>query len=166
VLIVLGALLLIELYADSHPEFGEVVDSIGYLPAIVAGFIAFAAATGTVDSSLLQLSASGLLGGGTAAVVKGVRNRMRAPIRASVEDLHEHAGTLETAGETGAAAAISAASFIAPAAGAAVALLAILSALGLGAILKGGKAPCPRCGAMIDPRALVCAGCKATVRET
>lgn len=163
VLIVLGVLLLIELYADSHPEFGEVVDSIGYLPAIVAGFIAFAAVTGTVDSSLLQLSASGLLGSGTAVVVHGIRNRMRAPIRESVEDLHDHAGAFATAGEAGAAAVISSASFIAPAAGAAAAVLAIISALALGGMVRGAKISCPHCGTMIDRRALVCAGCKAEV---
>lgn len=160
VLIVLGVLLVIELYADSHPEFGEMVDSIGYLPALVAGFIAFAAATGTVDSSLLHLAASGLLGSGTAVVVHGIRNKMRAPLRQGVEDVHDHAGALTTAAETGAAAAISAASFIVPAAGAVAAVLAIFSALALGGILRGAKIPCPHCGGMIDRRALVCAGCK------
>jgi hypothetical protein len=163
VLIILSVLLIVELYADSHPEFGELVDSIGYLPAVVSGFIAFAAVTGTVDSSLLQLSASGLLGSGTAVVVRGIRNRMRAPLRESVEDLHDHAGALTTAGEAGAAAAISAASFVVPAAGAVAAALAILSALALGGILKGAKVPCPHCKAMIDRRALVCAECR---RET
>jgi len=166
VLIILGVLLVIELYADSHPEFGEFVDSIGYLPSLVAGFIAFAATTGTVDESLLKLAASGLLGSGTAVVVRSIRNRMRAPLRESVEDLHDHAGALATAGEAGATAAISAASFMVPAAGAVAALLAVISAFSLGAILKGARVACPHCGTMIDSRALVCAGCKADVVGT
>jgi hypothetical protein len=163
VLVILTVLLVIELWADSHPEFGEIVDTIGYLPAIVAGFISFAAATGTVDSSLLQLSASGLLGSGTAVVVRGIRNRMRAPIRQNVEDLHEHAGAIATAGEAGAAAVISAASFVAPVAGAAAAGIAIVSALAIGGALGNRAVPCPHCGAPIDPRALVCAKCKGDV---
>ena len=163
VLIVLSGLLLLELYADSHPELGELVDTIGYLPSFVAGFIAFAAVTGKVDSSLLQLAGSGLLGSGTAVVVRTVRNRMRAPFRESVEDLHDHAGVFATAGEAGAATAISAASFVVPAAGAVAALLAVISALALGGIARGAKVACPHCGAMIDRRALVCAGCKAAV---
>ena len=163
VLAVLIALLVVELYADSHPEFGSWIDSVGFLPAIVFGFISFAAATGTVDSSLLQLTGSGLLGSGTAVVVKGVRNMVRRPFRDHVESVHEHVGTAATMGEAVFAGGVSAASVLAPVAGAILAGVALLSAISLGAITRGAKAVCPKCAAKIDPRALVCPACRADV---
>ncbi len=161
VLAVLIVMLLLELYADAQPEFGQWLDSIGYLPAIVSGFIAFAAATGTVDSSLLQLTASGLLGSGTAVVVKAVRNAVRKPFREHAESVHEHVGSAATAGEAVFAGAVSVASVIAPVAGGVLAVVAIGSALSLGAITRGAKAVCAKCGEKVDSRALVCPSCRA-----
>lgn len=163
VIAVLLAMLIVELYADAHPEFGAWVDSIGYLPAIVSGFIAFAAATGTVDSSLLQLTGSGLLGSSTAVVVKGIRNAVRRPLREHVESMHEHVGSAATAGEAGLAGVVSVASILAPVAGGILAAVAIVSALSLGAITRGAKPVCGKCGEKIDRRALVCPSCRAEV---
>lgn len=163
VLAVLVAMLLVEVYADSHPEFGTWIDSIGYLPAIVSGFIAFAAATGTVDSSLLQLTTSGLFGSGTAVVVKGIRNAVRRPFREHVESVHEHVGAAATAGEAGLAGVVSVASIVAPVAGGILAVVAIGSALSLSAITRGAKSACAKCGEKIDRRALVCPSCRAEV---
>lgn len=163
VLAVLIAMLLVELYADSHPELGSWADSIGYLPAVVSGFIAFAAATGSVDSSLLQLTASGLLGSGTAVTVRAIRNIVRKPFRDHVESTHDGVGKAATAGEAAFAGAVSAASFVAPVAGGVLAVVAIVSALALGAITRGARPSCPNCGVKLDPRALVCASCRAEV---
>lgn len=164
VLAVLIVMLLVELYADSHPELGSWTDTVGYLPAIVSGFIAFAASTGKVDSNLAQLAASGLLGGGTAAVTRFVRNLVRRPFRDHVESAHHSAGTAATAGEAAFAGAVSAASFLAPLAAAVLAAVAIVAAGALAMMARGGKAACPHCGAAIDARALVCAACRADVR--
>ena len=49
-----------------HPEVSELNDVAQYLPALISGFVAFAAVTGNVDSSLLHLVASGVIGGGAA----------------------------------------------------------------------------------------------------
>jgi hypothetical protein len=164
VLAVLIVMLLVELYADSHPELGAWADSVGYLPAILSGFITFAASTGKIDSSLVQLATSGLLGGATAAGVRLVRNVVRRPFRDHVESVHHRVGTAATAGEAAFAGAVSAVSFLAPILAAVLAVIAIVAALSLAAIARGGKATCPACGAKIDPRALVCASCRAEVR--
>jgi hypothetical protein len=163
VLAVLIVMLLVELYADSHPELGAWGDSAGYLPAIVSGFIAFAASTGKIDSSLVQLAASGVLGGGTAALVKGVRNMVRRPFRDHVESAHHHIGTAATAGEAAFSGAVSTAAFVAPLAGGILAAVAIVSALAIGVFSRSGKTACPNCGAKIDPRAIVCASCRGEV---
>lgn len=163
VLAVLIAMLLVELYADSHPELGSWADSLGYLPVVASGFITFAASTGKVDSSLLQLTASGMLGGGTAAGVRLVRNMVRRPFRDHFESAHENVGTAATAGEAAFAGAVSSASIMLPLAGAMFAAVGIVAALGLGAIGRTARATCPTCGAKIDPRALVCAACRADV---
>jgi len=163
VLAVLIVMLLVELYADAHPELGAWGDSIGYLPVIVSGFITFAASTGKIDSSLVQLATSGVLGGGTAALVRAARNMVRRPFRDHVESVHHHVGTAATAGEAAFSGAISAAAFVVPLAGGILAALAIVSALAIGTFVRGGKRVCPNCGVKIDPRALVCASCRTEV---
>ena len=83
VLFVLGALTLVEVLADLHPELSELNDMAQYLPSLVSGFIAFAAVTGDVDSSLLQLVASGVMGGATSSVVRYARNQVSNIVRMS-----------------------------------------------------------------------------------
>ena len=58
VLAVVGVLALVEILADMSPDFSELADLAGYLPAAIAGFIALSAVTGQVDDSLLRLSLS------------------------------------------------------------------------------------------------------------
>ncbi|MBI2213996.1 MAG: DUF4126 family protein [Acidobacteria bacterium] len=163
VLAVLIVMLVVELWADAHPELGAWSDRTGYLPTIVSGFIAFAASTGEIDSSLLQLAASGLLGSGTAVGVRMVRNFVRRPLRDHVESTHHGVGNMATASEAAFAGAVSSAAFLAPLVAGILALGAIVVAAGLGAVTREGKIACPKCGAKIDPRALVCASCRAEV---
>ena len=101
VLVVLGVLVVLEILVDSVPELGEYSDIVAYLPKVVAGFIAFAAATGSLDESLVQLGVSGALGGGTAAGVHWVRNQIRRPFREVAETLHGGAARAARVGEAG-----------------------------------------------------------------
>lgn len=164
VMAVLGALVVVELVVDAVPELGELSDEVAYLPKIVAGFIAFAAATGTVDQSVLELGASGLLGGATAAGVHAVRNAVRRPFREVAEAVHEGSAKLATAGEAGASAAVSASAFLMP-------VLSVVALAGAGAIAFVGvrtldrrRVPCVHCGRPIRSGALVCLHCKRDQR--
>lgn len=164
VMVVLAVLILVELYADAHPELGVVSDAAAYLPKFVAGFIAFAAVTGTVDENLFQLGASGLLGGATAGAVHWLRNRARTPIRDHAEDVHEGVGKAATVGEAGAAALVSGVAVFSPY------LLAVAITLVGGGMLvvatavdrhaRQGK-KCWKCGAHVPVDAAVCSGCGA-----
>ncbi len=164
VLTVLSAMLLIEMYVDAHPELGSWSDTLGYLPAVVAGFISFAASTGKVDSGLAQLAGSGLLGSGTAVASRAIRNMIRKPFRDHVESLHHRVGTVATAGEAGVAGVLSAAAVLLPLVGAIAAVVAILVGLSVGAsVQRAGSTPCPHCGQPVDRRALVCASCRKDI---
>jgi ABC-type transport system involved in cytochrome c biogenesis permease subunit len=55
VMVVLGVLVFVEILVDAHPELGRFSDVAAYLPKVVAGFLGFAAVTGTLDESLVQL---------------------------------------------------------------------------------------------------------------
>lgn len=159
VLAVLAVLVVVEWAVDAHPELGRVADLAGYLPKIVAGFLVFAAATGTVDESLMELARSGLLGGGTAAGVHWVRNRFRRPLRDHLEELHESVGKAASLGEVGVATAVSAASIVVPTVALAILALALAGSAWLGRRLEGRRRPCVHCGEPIRPRALVCKRC-------
>jgi len=98
VMVVLGVMVLVELWVDAHPDMGRWSDLAGYLPKLVAGFIAFSAATGSIDESLLQLGASGLFGAVTAGSVHWLRNQIRRPIRDYFEDIHEGVGKVASLG--------------------------------------------------------------------
>ena len=74
VLFVTGFLSLIEFLADLFPNVSELNDMIQYFPGLIAGFLSFAAVTGSVDSNLLHLVASGILGGTVSTGVRYIRN--------------------------------------------------------------------------------------------
>ena len=54
---------------------------IQYFPALIAGFLSFAAVTGSVDSNLLHLVASGILGGTVSTGVRYIRNSVATVTR-------------------------------------------------------------------------------------
>ena len=114
VMVVIGILVIVEIAADAIPEVGEWLDTVGYLPKVVAGFIVLAAATGEVHSSLVELTASGLLGGGTAAVAHAVRTKVRRPFRMFAEDLHPVVGRIASVAEAGVSAAVSGTAMVLP----------------------------------------------------
>jgi len=160
VMSVLGVMALAEILVDSIPELGRYADEISYLPKIVAGFLAFAAATGRTDPNLIKLLSSGILGGGTAAVVAVMRNKLRTPFRDVAEEAHSGFGKIASLGEAGVSTAFSAGAIIAPP----LALGCVIILAGIAAIAvhhtDGRTAVCPFCGAKIYSDALVCPECR------
>lgn len=159
VMAVLGVLIVIEILVDAHPELGRFSDVVAYLPKFVAGFIAFAAATGTVDGSLTSLAASGVLGGGTASGVHWLRNQVRRPFRDAAEHLHETVGKGASLAEAGTSATVASGAILAPplALGAAIALAAV--ALVVSRRLDGRRVACVHCSGPIRPGASICLHC-------
>ncbi|MFV2071884.1 MAG: DUF4126 family protein [Thermoanaerobaculales bacterium] len=160
VMAVLGVLVVIEILVDAHPDLGRFSDAAAYLPKAVAGFLAFAAVTGRLDGELASLSSSGVLGGGTAAGVHWLRNRVRRPFRDLAEDAHESAGKLASVTEAGASAALAGTALVAPP----------LAMVGLAGLVVGGvaisraadrrRAECIHCGEPIRSGAVVCPACR------
>ena len=125
VLFVLGVLTVVEILADMHPEISELNDVAQYLPALLAGFVAFASVTGDVDSSLLHLVASGVLGGVTATTTRYVRNQVSDVTR--LADPTDTSRPFTSMAETGLVAGLMATSFFIP----------ILVAIFLASIVSG-----------------------------
>ena len=160
VLVVMGALLIAEILVDSVPELGEYADIVAYFPKFVAGFIAFAAATGSVDDSLVQLGTSGVLGGGTAASLHWFRNRIRSPFRLYVEDIHGGTAKIASISEAGASAAVATSAFLVPPLAIILIGLIAIAAFFTARRLDARRLPCKRCGKEIRPGALKCPHCK------
>ncbi len=161
VMIVLGVLVFVEIVIDAHPDLGRFSDVAAYLPKVVAGFLGFAAVTGTLDDSLVQLGASGILGGGTAAGVHWLRNQVRRPFRDLAEDTHESAGKLASVGEAGASAALSGTALVAPPLSALVLAGFVAVSVVTMRTFEGRRVPCGQCGGPIRSGALVCPHCRA-----
>ena len=161
VMIVLGVLVIVEIVVDAHPDLGRYSDVVAYLPKVVAGFLGFAAVTGTLDDSLVQLGSSGVLGGTTAAGVHWLRNQVRRPFRDLAEDAHETAGKLASVSEAGASATLAGTALVAPP----LSVLAMVGFVGVSVAtlraVDGRRVPCDRCGEEIRPGALICPHCRA-----
>jgi len=157
---ILGVLVVLEIVVDSHPDLGRFSDIVSYLPKIVAGFIGFAAVTGRLDSDVAQLGASGVLGGGTAAGVHWLRNKVRQPYRDFAEDTHESAGKVASLSEAGASAALSGSAMIVPPVSMALALAVVGGSAVLARRVDARRVPCNHCGEPVRPGALVCPHCK------
>jgi hypothetical protein len=161
VMVVLGVLVIVEIVVDAHPDLGRFSDVAAYLPKVVAGFLGFAAVTGTLDDSLVQLGSSGILGGGTAAGVHWLRNQVRRPFRDLAEDAHETAGKLASVGEAGASATLAGTAMVAPPLSAILLLgFVAVSVVSVRAV-DSRRVPCPQCGEPIRPGALACPHCRA-----
>lgn len=161
VMSILGVLVVIEIIVDSHPDLGRFSDVASYLPKIVAGFIGFAAVTGQLDSDVAQLGASGVLGGGTAAGVHWLRNKVRQPFRDFAEDTHESAGKLASLTEAGASASLAGTAVVVPPVSMALALVLVGGSAVVVRRTAGRRVACRVCGEPIRPGALVCIHCKA-----
>jgi len=163
VITILGVLVVIEIAVDAHPDLGRYSDVVAYLPKVAAGFLGFAAVTGTLDDSLVQLGASGILGGGTAAGVHWLRNQVRRPFRDLAEDAHETAGKLASVGEAGASATLAGTALVAPP----LSALALVGFVAVSVVtlraVDGRRVPCDNCGEGIRPGVLVCPHCRASL---
>lgn len=157
---VLGVLVVLEIVVDSHPDLGRFSDVVAYLPKVVAGFIGFAAVTGQLDPDVAQLGASGVLGGGTAAGVHWLRNKVRQPFRDLAEDTHESAGKVASLSEAGASAALSGTALLAPPVSMVLALALVGGSVAVARRADGKRVPCVHCAEPIRPGALVCVHCK------
>jgi len=161
VMSILGVLVVIEIIVDSHPDLGRFSDVVSYLPKVVAGFIGFAAVTGQLDSDVAQLGASGVLGGGTAAGVHWLRNKVRQPFRDFAEDTHESAGKVASLTEAGASASLAGTAVVVPPVSMALALVLVGGSAVVARRAAGRRVPCRVCSEPIRPGALVCIHCKA-----
>jgi hypothetical protein len=161
VMTVLAVLVIVEIVVDAHPDLGRFSDIAAYLPKVVAGFLGFAAVTGTLDDSLVQLGASGILGGTTAAGVHWLRNQVRRPFRDLAEDAHETAGKFASFGEAGASVALSSTAIVAPPLSALLLIGFVAVSVVTMRAADGRRVPCELCGGAIRPGALVCPHCKA-----
>ncbi len=163
VMLVLGVLVVLEILVDSVPELGEYSDVISYLPKIVAGFIAFAAATGSIDENLTQLGISGALGGGTAAGVHWVRNQIRRPFREVAETLHGGAARFASVGEAGVSTVVASSAIVAPPVAIFVLGAFVLAGFGVSRKLGGRNVVCPNCGGTMYRDALACPSCGSEI---
>jgi hypothetical protein len=163
VMVVLGVLVIVEIVVDAHPDLGRFSDLAAYLPKVVAGFLGFAAVTGNLDDSLVQLGASGVLGGGTAAGVHWLRNQVRRPFRDLAEDAHETAGKFASVGEAGASAALSGTALVAPPLSALVLVGFVAVSVVTMRAVDGRRVQCGQCGGEIRPGALVCPHCRSPI---
>ena len=157
---ILGALVVLEIVVDSHPDLGRFSDGVSYLPKIVAGFIGFAAVTGQLDGDVAQLGASGVLGAGTAAGVHWLRNKVRRPFRDFAEDSHESAGKVASLSEAGASVALSGSAMVVPPVSMALALALVGGSAVVARRAGSRRIPCTHCGEPIRPGAIVCPHCK------
>jgi len=165
VMITLGVMALAEILVDSVPELGQYADEVAYLPKIAAGFLAFAAATGTVDENLGKLAVSGILGGGTAAGVHWLRTGFRRPFRDIAESAHSGFAKLASLGEAGASTAFSAGAIVVPPVTLILVLVTAGAALTGARLFRPKRVACPHCGHLMDPEAIVCPSCRREIRE-
>lgn len=159
VMAILGVLVVVEIAVDAHPDLGRFSDIAAYLPKIVAGFIGFAAVTGRLDPDVAHLGTSGVLGGGTAAGVHWLRNKVRSPFRDFAEDAHEGAAKMASLSEAGASATLAGTAMVVPPISM---VLAVALVGGSAAMARRGAArriSCVHCGEPIRPGALVCMHC-------
>ena len=130
VMFVIGFLTLLDILADLNPNISELNDVAQYLPGLVAGFLCFAAMTGSVDSNLLHLVISGVLGGGVATGARFVRNGLSEVSREISEELGlDTPHLLRSGAESMGTALIIPAAIIAPVVG------VVLVVVGLGLVI-------------------------------
>lgn len=159
VMVIIAILVVVEIAVDAHPDLGRFSDLASYLPKVVAGFIGVAAVVGTVDSNLVALVGSGVLGAGTAAGFHKLRNSIRSPFRDSAEDLHEGVGKAASLSEAGVSAALSGSAFVVPPLSALLAVGVAGGAVAVGRSVNRRRVECISCGEPIRKGALVCFHC-------
>jgi hypothetical protein len=130
VLALLAVVAIAEIAADRVPESAELVELASWLPKAIVGFAGVAATVGTVDSNVVSLVGSGLLGAGVAVTT----DRLRVAARAKTRELADAgAGGADRAAhhvESLAAAGVTAAAVLQPW----LVVILIVGAIGLGVV--------------------------------
>ena len=167
VIAVLAVLAVVEIWADANPEIGEYADLAAYLPKMVAGFIALSAATGSVDSNLLQLGASGIMGSATALTVQFLREKVSNVVREFGEDTDASLSKGYSYGETGAFGGLLASSVLVPVVVPIALLILAVGGLVIYRRLQSRTKDCifDDCDATLHPKASTCATCKRDQNE-
>jgi hypothetical protein len=134
VMFVLGVVAIAEIWIDSHPDLKDFAHYPTYLSSFIVGFIALSASTGTVDSNLLILGGSGVLGGVTSTGVRYVRNEITTFIEDSTEAFNGALGDGKTTSgrswiENGGTVGLTAVAIVAPYIAGAVCILLFVGGL-------------------------------------
>ena len=160
VIAILAVLTLIEYLAEKNPDAPELVTLALKLPKAMSGFLVAAASVGQVDSSLVALSASGVLGTATSLGVDtlraGVKHAVQQPLSDATNGLSDKAmGAAETAWS----GFLTYLAWVVPI----VALLALGVLVGVWfgrrKVADAGRVACEKCGFKRHPDAKVCPGC-------
>jgi len=164
VLVILGVLAVVEYVAEKNPDAPELVNWALKVPKLVSGFIVAAAATGTVDSNVMALSASGLLGSATSLGVDTLRAGVKHAVQEPLSDAtHGASDKAMGVAETAWSGTLTYLSWVVPLL--ALAGIGLLAGVWLGRrkIATAQRVPCTSCGAKHHPDAKVCPACKAVV---
>lgn len=164
VMIILGALVVLEFMAESNPDVPELTEWALKAPKLVAGFIVVAALVGTVDDSSVLMVGSGVLGAGTAFGVDTIRAQVKHAVDGSLGDATDGMSTKTLAvAETGWSLGVSTVAIVVPLAVLVVGVVTWFVWKGRNAIGKGKRVPCPACGVDRHPDARACPHCKAAI---
>jgi uncharacterized membrane protein len=164
VLVILSVLTLVEYLAEKNPDAPELVTLALKAPKAVSGFLVAAAAMGTVDDSVLALSASGILGTATSLGVDTMRAGVKHAIQQPLSDAtHGVSDKAMGAAETAWSGFMTYLAWVVPIL--ALVGIGVLVAVWLGRkkVAQANRVPCPKCGIARHPEAKVCPGCREVV---
>jgi uncharacterized membrane protein len=164
VLVILSVLTLVEYVAERNPDAPELVTMALKAPKAVSGFLVAAAAMGSVDESLVALSASGLLGTATSLGVDTMRAGVKHAVQQPLSDAtHGASDKVMGTAETAWSGVMTYLAWIVPIV--AVAAIGVLAAVWFGRkkVAQANRVPCPKCGFARHPDAKVCPGCREVV---
>ena len=160
VMVVLGALIVLEFIAEANPDVPELTEWAMKAPKLIAGFGVVAATVGTTTDSMTMIVGSGVLGSGTALTV----DSLRAKVKHALGDA-SGGGTNKALAlaETGWAAGLSVIAVVIP--------ILVLLAVGITFLVYRSRTtlansrllPCPACGAGRHADAVACPHCKAAI---
>lgn len=166
VMVVLGALLVLEYLAESNPDIPELSEWAMKAPKLIAGFIVVAAYVGQIndDGSTAAMISSGLLGSGVALGVDGMRSKVKQALDSSLGDATDGVSTKAVAiAETGWSLSVGVIAVVVPLAILLVAAITWFVWAGRRTIVKARMEPCHTCGADRHPQATACPHCRAAI---
>jgi hypothetical protein len=164
VMLILGALVVLEFLAESNPDVPELAEWALKAPKLVAGFVVVAALVGTVNDSAVLMVGSGVLGAGTAFGVDTVRAQVKHALDGSLGNATDGMSTKTLAvAESGWSLGVSTVAIVVPLAVLAVGAVSFFVWKGRKLIGREKRVPCPACGAPRLPEARACPHCQAAI---